>query len=739
MKKAETVRYANYKNGSLKYNPGTHVFSLGWRDKPDFLSNAMLSQIHIGNHIVELSQYKTVAVDSIEMPKGQMLSVHLSEGPDIAPIIKFQFVLQRDRIQLCIPFREDAALIIEGELQWGDDPERSTFPCCLNRPSGTLRMGSGPAVSSIDNALFDRLSDTAMEITGHYNLKMHYDWNNHKFRMHIDTGNQYLTRKINFRIYENYFAEKFGVNYKNDSLTKPGASPPVGWMTWYAQKHKTSQQSILENANWMAKNLTPYGANFVWVDWEWYHTRNFSYEELAQVNTFSPNILRFPDGLAWLSREIKKLGLVPALWIGPSNDPNCNEMLQQHPEWILVDKPAWCGRWWIDPSNPDVVKHYIKAIFQQILNWGYEAVKWDCIPISLEIGDEFHHLFTRPELTTDEVWRAAILAAREVIGPDMYMMSCSGHHFRDITLAIDIFDGGRIGGDLFSWEDFIREAVNTVYTYLCFHNILFYADIDNVVIREEYNTIDQAISRVSFSALSGTPVTLGDNLTELDDQRVSMLKKIMPVLDIHPKDLCQKHPIGSVEIINLQIARSFGEWNVVDIFNTGFQAETIRLDLIENLHLDIGVEYLIYDFWQHTFLGLIDRYFELYLQSCTSTVLCIHKRVGHPQVISTNRHITQGGVDVLDIKWDEESSKLLGKSKIVAGDQYVISLYVPDTMYVLHVFVELEKSTIEHRMVSKDKICELSLSAEVGGDISWVVQFEEKEKENGKEHSIINC
>jgi hypothetical protein len=47
---------------------------------------------------------------------------------------------------------------------------------------------------------------------------------------------------------------------------------------------------------------------------------------------------------------------------------------------------------------------------------------------------------------------------------------------------------------------------------------------------------------------------------------------------------------------------------------------------------------------------------------------------GHPVVLSSSRHVTQGIVDVLAEKWDAASSTLSGRSRRVAGDPYELRI-----------------------------------------------------------------
>jgi len=58
-------------------------------------------------------------------------------------------------------------------------------------------------------------------------------------------------------------------------------------------------------------------------------------------------------------------------------------------------------------------------------------------------------------------------------------------------------------------------------------------------------------------------------------------------------------------------------------------------------------------------------------------VFAIREARPHPWVVSTTRHISQGGVSLLDLKWDGGNNVLSGRSAVVAGDPYALSIYLP--------------------------------------------------------------
>ncbi|MDP6502111.1 MAG: hypothetical protein QF886_00790, partial [Planctomycetota bacterium] len=69
--------------------------------------------------------------------------------------------------------------------------------------------------------------------------------------------------------------------------------------------------------------------------------------------------------------------------------------------------------------------------------------------------------------------------------------------------------------------------------------------------------------------------------------------------------------------------------------------------------------------------------FKRTLEPVDCEIYSIVERQNHPVLISTNRHVRQMAVDVLDLKWDAEGKTLSGKSAVVGGDPYELRIFVP--------------------------------------------------------------
>lgn len=715
------MKYVNYKRYSVEYDEYTHLFTCFDDKMGRFLSGGCIAGIGCGGSEIKLSDFEDVVLDAEDILDGIKLILHYIKGPDILPGFDIEFIIDKDTIRLVICSNEQVDITIKGNLYWGSDPEKSTYAVCLEGRN-SLRAANGPAASKLDNALYDRLTDSIAEITGYDKIGLKFDWDNTCFGFKINTRGKDCFQVFQFRIYQNYYAEKFSVPFKAINKGHQFPTPPVGWMTWYSVQFDASSKTVLENAKWLSDNLKEYGANCIWVDWEWYHS-DMSGTEAPGVDTFNPKKESYPEGLKYISDEIRKLGLLPALWIGATNDTNKNELLLENPEWVLANHTGWCGQWWIDPSNPEVVSNYIPTVFRQLLDWGYEVFKWDCLPFSLYVFDIYHNKFYNTDISSEKALRNVVMAAREVIGENRYMMSCSGNFTRDIMFAADYFDGARIGLDIFKWDEFVAQCIDRALKYYMYHNVMWYADMDNLILRSEFNNMEQARSRVSFYTLTGVPITLGDYLPDIDMERVELIKRALPVVDIHPMNIYEIKRDSPYVLVNLNVAKSFGNWNVIDVINTTGEEMDVFLDFDRDLNLDMGngEAYTVYDFWKNEFLGIHSEVLNLTIPPYGSRVISINKLVGSPQVISTSRHVTQGAYDLEYIHWDALKRILSGKSRVIGGEAYRIILYVPKGFELINAAANPNTSVNVHRCV--DEIWMFTLMPSESYVEEWAVEF----------------
>lgn len=721
--------YINYKKYSVRFDKETKTFDLlidgyGW-----FVRNAKLTAVTTAKgakHCIdEYGAPRTALGGAANFFGGEDSSAMtvVYDGADVTGRdASISFTLSDAGISFALGIDHSANYEIEGDLYWGDHPQIETMAVCINRVGDDFRVASGPATTAADNALFDKDTDTAVKFDTKGKFRIKYDWEKGIYRFRFENEFSCFGNTVNIIEQDRVYETVLKMPYKKMNPNSTFKVPPVGWMTWYSVQFKASEKTVLENAAFQEKHLKRYGADTVWVDWEWYH-RDFSGQGDADVDMFHPDPITYPNGLAHVADKIDEMGFIPAIWVGPTNDPTENEMVKEHPETIIYNKPDWCGQYWFDVTHPTFKDKILPKMLNQAKDWGYKAIKWDCLPSTHIHMDEVQDKLYEKGISSREAMSRLFKKAREIMGEDYYMLYCCALSQREIDLACEVFDAARIGGDIFRWDEFLTFLVDKLYKYYSLHNVVMLNDPDNVVIRDKFNNMDQARTRAAIVSIMGLPFTLGDNLPDLQPERVEVLQKsIPPIPYAYPMDIRTGKSNRREMKINLVVERPFGSWNVVDMVNLAEENVEMTLDLEKDLHLDIdGNEYFVYDFWEGTGYLVKNGKITLPMAPCASRILSVVKKIETPVVVSTSRHISHGAVDLKDVKWDPELKVLSGTSEVVAGDDYSIVVASPDPAFNP---AQCDNNTTTPILEGLgNNMCRITWKDLPGGEFKWSVAF----------------
>ena len=197
-----------------------------------------------------------------------------------------------------------------------------------------------------------------------------------------------------------------------------------------------------------------------------------------------------------------------------------------------------------------------------------------------------------------------------------------------------------------------------------------------------------------------------------------LLQQALPVCDVRPLDLL---PLDELRPVwDLKIRRSFGSWDVVSLFNWGEAPATSRLTFAQ-LGLDNAREYLVYEFWSHKFLGSRKDFIDLPLEPRSNLLLAVHARLDRPQFLSTDRHVSQGGVELTDAAWRQDRSELVCTFKLVANDPLTACFYVPPTFALQGAMAD--GATIENPSAAAAPLISVVLRRSTAGEGRLRLQF----------------
>jgi hypothetical protein len=210
-----------------------------------------------------------------------------------------------------------------------------------------------------------------------------------------------------------------------------------------------------------------------------------------------------------------------------------------------------------------------------------------------------------------------------------------------------------------------------------------------------------------------------DNLERLPEPRVNLL---------HPQISHAPHYGKEASWWMQEIDKPFENWSVLARFNwrkLSLHWNRDRVAEEEVRFSDLGLsdqkEYLVYEFWSRQFLGRKKRAFVAPVQTPGNglQVFSIRAAREYPWVISTSRHISQGGVDLMDLRWDGNKHTLTGESAVVQKDPYQIAVYLPEGC----AFLDMESSGADPEMKKYDEYITATVVPSKTGTISWSMRF----------------
>lgn len=157
--------------------------------------------------------------------------------------------------------------------------------------------------------------------------------------------------------------------------------------------------------------------------------------------------------------------------------------------------------------------------------------------------------------------------------------------------------------------------------------------------------------------------------------------------------------------------------------------DTISVSLADatddgGLSLNADKEYYIFDFWNWTLLEKADGKARLtqILRPGETRVMSVHEVKHFPQFISTNRHIMQGFLDMVEYPvWNSTKKELSAVSKVVSGDVYKV--VIATNGYAMK---GIDVAGCEAELVPFDKefgLYELIIHPKQSENVGWSISF----------------
>ncbi len=323
-----------------------------------------------------------------------------------------------------------------------------------------------------------------------------------------------------------------------------------------------------------------------------------------------------------------------------------------------------------DYTDPDFQKRTL-AMWQRLRQEGMKGIKFDYPETGWRPEGGFEDRYA----TTASAYRKAFELAREGLGPDACLdernIGESGRPCLDVTAGI--VDTQRTWRDANTFEprmvstDGLRWYKNrTVFNY--------YPDSKTV----HGCTPEIRQSMLTMVYLTSGRIDLATSFSLFTPEITHDFSRLYPAYrePFTARPLDAFTGIADPQVYDLELTP---DWHQVALFNSGGKkavvCTAISGDRTANaVGLDPKAEYYAYEFWTNTFLGKlpgtakIER--ELGPRHCA--MISLRKVQPNPQILSTNRHVLQGWVELAGVKWDAEAKRLSGTAKVIGGEAFTI-------------------------------------------------------------------
>ena len=550
------------------------------------------------------------------------------------------------------------------------------FPCESDRPTRALpvvRHSSGLGHSLLNQAVYDRRRDWVLSVDDRPHTSVTVtpvsdSPDSRTFRLEAHGG------EVVLRFRPRFYQMHRGLRFFEPWTYAVWSRPVVGWCSWFAFFDRVTDGDVRRTADVISAVLRPYGYDYLQID------DGYQRGTGLPALWLEPNA-KFPEGLAATASYIRGKGLTPGIWTNATFSQT--EYAQQHRDWFVRDAAGEVARGnWIDhpldATAPGALDALVRPIYAGLRAAGWEYFKLDALRhLRYEGYNSYRGHFEKKGVAPGDAFRRYVAAVREEIGRDRFLLACWGLR----PELVGLVDGCRIGTDGFSYAGLAQ--------FNSFNNVVWRNDPDHIELSEK-----EAWRSTMVTSLTGSLFMLTDKPERYLTAFVEPARRAAPVLVTVPGQLYDVDPsrssqlarvdaevsgrdpkpfdaglTPSVHLYLLEVNRPFESWVVLG--RTGSAFDAIRW---EDLGLDPKKRYVVFEFWERRFQapdadsfapGVLPPRFN-------SQVFVIRERLPHPQVVATSRHLTGGGVDLLDVSWKD--GVLSGRSAAVGGEAYEIFL-----------------------------------------------------------------
>lgn len=331
---------------------------------------------------------------------------------------------------------------------------------------------------------------------------------------------------------------------------KAAITPPMGWNSWDCYGAAVTEEQLLKNAEYMARNLKRYGWQYVVCDIQWYEPNavdndynNFTELCMDSYSRLIPAPNRFPSsangkGFAPIAEKIHSMGLKFGIHIMrgiPRQAVHRNTPILGSNKTArdIAHHFSVCS-WNTDMYGVDYrregAQEYYDSLFEMYAEWGVDFVKVDDICVT-EFRKWDNPYSAKEEIemirkAIDKTGRNIVLSlspgpaqlsVAEHLGANANMWRLTGDFWDDWGKLLEMFERCN------EWSPFVKEGCWPDCDMLPLGRISKNGSCHGPQNRYTQFTRDEQITLMSLWCIFRSPLMFGGELNENDDFTLSLI------------------------------------------------------------------------------------------------------------------------------------------------------------------------------------------------------------------------
>ena len=326
-------------------------------------------------------------------------------------------------------------------------------------------------------------------------------------------------------------------------------------------------------------------------------------------------------------------------------------------------------------------------------------------------------------VTAGSHYRRIFELAKDGLGDDCYLDERNLMRGSDITLGL--VASQRIWGD----TDIVTPEMISRGGLRWYKNrvvVCYDMDAKNLI-KVKPNNHDGLQKMLTMCYVASSRLLLANSFSMLDDNHIYTLSRVFPFhrteLTARPVDMLKSKysQIYSFKINDNRQQVIFYNYDdtTASTVSTGLSESNIN----GGLGLDSNQSYYIYDFWNDCFVGKFagDKTLSQTLRPGEARVMSVNAVENNPQIISTNRHLMQGYIELSDISWNSDAGELKGKAQLIGEEPMKIVIALNG--------YDIVDASAENRNVStetKGDLAEVTMINDKNELVPWLITFSKK-------------